>query len=527
MPTPYIGWTDDMEMNVRQNNTKKPNPKIVEAKEKKEAKALLKAPAKGLSEHTKEDSLLRGVVNQEKTPPAQEDNRDLNLSDVREGSGGDEATARFVSKWSYIPYRGLYRGTVTAVSGSCRTTKLMFKGIQDLILVEIIHRNIREYTNYLLSAEVRYRGRGYKRGLEEEQKQVKIMEDRRDKVVNMAAGDSDDALVCCVENTVEGHIMDSGASFHATYCKEELERFKLHSGKVRLADDKTLNIAGVGDVVLKTSFGTSWTLKDVRYIPGLKRRLILVGQLDKEGYHVCFGDQQWKVTKGSLVVAHGNKRRSLYMVKIGMSMLASKGNVPDVWKIDIYFCKPSGLGKQKKLSFIIAESMRLRVEAPKMLWADSVSTTYLIYRVPYVLIGLRISEEEWRGKDTSLTHLKAAAQIKCDTAFGIRRVTRLSEAEILHLWTRFMEPENDNIVAEHRLSSKITQSHPCGSSDTSEGSENSKSFKDSGRLDEEDSKDEAFYEEGGSETPQSLSHIISRKESIKKLMDVQGQRREA
>ncbi|GKD37096.1 hypothetical protein Tco_1257303, partial [Tanacetum coccineum] len=40
--------------------------------------------------------------------------------------------------------------------------------------------------------------------------------------------------------------------------------FKLRSGKVRLADDKTLDIAGVGDVVLKTSFGTSWTLKDVR-----------------------------------------------------------------------------------------------------------------------------------------------------------------------------------------------------------------------------------------------------------------------
>ncbi|GKF68487.1 hypothetical protein Tco_0198166, partial [Tanacetum coccineum] len=52
--------------------------------------------------------------------------------------------------------------------------------------------------------------------------------------------------------------------------------------------------------------------------------------------------------------------------------------------------------------------------------------------------------------------------------------------------------KNDNIVAEHGLSSKITQNP---------GSENSKSFKDSGRLDEEDSKDEAFSEEGGSETP--------------------------
>nr|GEV58346.1 retrovirus-related Pol polyprotein from transposon TNT 1-94 [Tanacetum cinerariifolium] len=101
----------------------------------------------------------------------------------------------------------------------------------------------------------------------------------------MASRDFDDPLVCYVKNTVEDRIMDSGASFHATYCKEELERFKLRSNKVCLADDKTLDIAGIRDVVLKTSFSTSWTMKDIRYIPGLKRRLILVGQLDEEGYH--------------------------------------------------------------------------------------------------------------------------------------------------------------------------------------------------------------------------------------------------
>nr|GEY73342.1 retrovirus-related Pol polyprotein from transposon TNT 1-94 [Tanacetum cinerariifolium] len=149
----------------------------------------------------------------------------------------------------------------------------------------------------------------------------------------MAGGDSDDALICCVDNTVKDHIMDSGASFHATYCKKELERFKLRFGKVRLADDKTLDIVDVEDVVLKTSFGTSWTLKDVR---------------------------------------------------IGMSMLASKGNIPDVRKVDINFSKP----------------------------------------------GLRIPKEKWRGKDTSLTHLKETAQTKCDTDFRIRRVTKLFEAEV-------------------------------------------------------------------------------------------------
>nr|GFB32725.1 retrovirus-related Pol polyprotein from transposon TNT 1-94 [Tanacetum cinerariifolium] len=79
----------------------------------------------------------------------------------------------------------------------------------------------------------------------------------RDKEVNMAARDYDHTLVCCVENTIDDHIMDSGALFHATYYKEELKRFKLRSCKVCLPDDKTLDIAG----------------------------------LDEEGYHVGFKDQ--------------------------------------------------------------------------------------------------------------------------------------------------------------------------------------------------------------------------------------------
>ncbi|GJT08596.1 hypothetical protein Tco_0843058 [Tanacetum coccineum] len=141
--------------------------------------------------------------------------------------------------------RESWSGTVTTVSGSTGTTKLKFDNIHDLILGEDIRRKTSgEYSNSFLSAEDKGRGRKQDRGL----KQNKVAS--RDKKVNMAARDSDDALVCCVENIVEGRIMDSSASFHATYCKKELERLRLRYGKVHLADDKTLNIAGVGDVVI-------------------------------------------------------------------------------------------------------------------------------------------------------------------------------------------------------------------------------------------------------------------------------------
>ncbi|GJV53088.1 hypothetical protein Tco_1448829 [Tanacetum coccineum] len=306
----------------------------------------------------------------------------------------------------------------------------------------------------------------------------------RDNEVNIAARDSDDALVCCVKNMVNDRIMDSGASFHATYCKEELERFKLRSGKVRSVDDKTLDIAGVGDVVLKTSFGTIWTMKDDR---------------------------------------------------IDMNMLASKGNVPDVRKVDIYFCKPGGLGKQKKLFFKNVREDKKTAEAATgvaheehgllgsagskgSLWADLVSTTYLIYRIPYQLIGLRIPEEEWQGKDTSLTHLKLSGYeespgypsrdiIFVDSIYEAKSATysssltkQLQKCQVVLVDIPENLVENYSLVEKHVLSLEITQSLG-GSLDTSERSKNSGSFKDSGRSNEEYFKDGASSKEGGSKTP--------------------------
>nr|GEV84246.1 hypothetical protein [Tanacetum cinerariifolium] len=123
-------------------------------------------------------------------------------------------------------------------------------------------------------------------------------------------GDSDDALVCCIENTVEDRIMDSSASFHATYCKEELERFKLHSG--------------------------------------LKRRLISVGRLDEEDYNVALETSGGRLQKTAAGVTNG----------IVMLKMVSK--------------TPLQFGVAERLSLRSrAESTGLCTEALKMLWADS------------------------------------------------------------------------------------------------------------------------------------------------------------
>nr|GEU45596.1 hypothetical protein [Tanacetum cinerariifolium] len=161
--------------------------------------------------------------------------------------------------------------------------------------------------------------------------------------------------------------MDSGASFHATYCKEKLERFKLHSGK------------------------------DVRYISGLKRRLISVGQLNEEDYH---------------------HQRLGDMSRIGMNILASKGNVLDV---------------QKK-----AMALHLLHQ-----YEDPATMILLSKTAAGVALGTKIHQRV-QGSG------KFGVAERLSHTFRAESMGPCAEAPKI-LW-------NDSIVAEHGLSSKITQS---------------------------------------------------------------------
>jgi len=50
--------------------------------------------------------------------------------------------------------------------------------------------------------------------------------------------------------------MDSGVSFHATQSNEALQNLVIGDfEKVRLADNRTLDVTSMGDIVLKTPIG--------------------------------------------------------------------------------------------------------------------------------------------------------------------------------------------------------------------------------------------------------------------------------
>lgn len=71
---------------------------------------------------------------------------------------------------------------------------------------------------------------------------------------------------------------------------------------------------------------------------------------------------------------------------------------------------PQQNGIAKKINRTLkemAKSMRIHAGLAKTFYADSMSTIpYIINRGPSVFIGLKIQEEEWRGKDVCLSHLE-------------------------------------------------------------------------------------------------------------------------
>ena len=98
--------------------------------------------------------------------------------------------------------------------------------------------------------------------------------------------------------------MDLVASYHCVPKREYFSTYKEGDfGTVNMGNKSVSQIAGIGDICIQTSMGCTLTLKDVRHIPDLRLSLIYVDMLDKNGYNHFINSGNWKLTKGSLVVA--------------------------------------------------------------------------------------------------------------------------------------------------------------------------------------------------------------------------------
>ena len=69
-----------------------------------------------------------------------------------------------------------------------------------------------------------------------------------------------------------------------------------------LGDDSQYPIKGMGEASYKLDSGKSMKMKDVLYVPGLKKNLLSISALDKRGFRVAFIDGKFLVSlKGKTV----------------------------------------------------------------------------------------------------------------------------------------------------------------------------------------------------------------------------------
>ncbi|GJW00834.1 retrotransposon protein, putative, ty1-copia subclass [Tanacetum coccineum] len=146
-------------------------------------------------------------------------------------------------------------------------------------------------------------------------------------------------------------IMDSGCSYHMTPRFDILFDFlECDGGSVQLGDNRECKIRGIGKVRVQLKDGSSFVLHNVRYIPELKRNLISLGTLEKEGFTVKLQSGKVKVINGSRVVLSGIRRDNCVYSLDGHAMagelnasVEEKDSLAQVWHKRLGHISEAGL----------------------------------------------------------------------------------------------------------------------------------------------------------------------------------------
>eukprot|EP00253_Pinus_taeda_P004315 PITA_04315 len=125
----------------------------------------------------------------------------------------------------------------------------------------------------------------------------------------------DFTLITCMVSSMVGCVwyLDSGDSFHMTGDKSLFSTLEEKDLKMRIemGDDGKYNVSGVGTVAFQREHGAPFTLTDMKYVLGLKNKLVSGAMLEDKGYNVVF-------SKGKAFLRHiatGQTKRIRIRVK--------------------------------------------------------------------------------------------------------------------------------------------------------------------------------------------------------------------
>eukprot|EP00253_Pinus_taeda_P006505 PITA_06505 len=102
----------------------------------------------------------------------------------------------------------------------------------------------------------------------------------------------DFSFIACMVLSMMGSVwyLDSGASFKMTHDKElfsdlEEKYLQMH---IEMGDEGKYSVTRLGTITFQMEHGAPLTLKNVIYVPGLKKNLVSISILEDRGYYVIF-----------------------------------------------------------------------------------------------------------------------------------------------------------------------------------------------------------------------------------------------
>ncbi|XP_023635178.1 uncharacterized protein LOC111829650 [Capsella rubella] len=111
-------------------------------------------------------------------------------------------------------------------------------------------------------------------------------------------------------------ICDTGCTSHMTPRKEWFVDLKmLEPGSVKMANNTSSQVKGIGSVRIQNEDGTTVLLTNVKYVPEMTRNLISLGTLENKGCWFKSKNGILKVIKGCLTLLKAQRSECLYILK--------------------------------------------------------------------------------------------------------------------------------------------------------------------------------------------------------------------
>ncbi|KAJ9561442.1 hypothetical protein OSB04_006602 [Centaurea solstitialis] len=112
--------------------------------------------------------------------------------------------------------------------------------------------------------------------------------------------------------------VDTGATRHVCYDKNNFHTFKEVNDdqKLFMGNAATAEIKGIGEVVLRMTLGKELKLKDVLFVPELRKNLVSGWLLNKVGFKLVFESDKFVLSKSGMYVGKGYAMNDMFKLNV-------------------------------------------------------------------------------------------------------------------------------------------------------------------------------------------------------------------